>query len=490
MADAVERFGLASYIQKPAVFCPISYSRWKDIIDPDCPLVFTEQTYAVHLWNEMWRRSGFEKDDEYDRGCLYEQLKAKYLGPSPAGRALKGWRGPIARDDGPVANPIENRSSWLPDVSAAVLTKNGGSRLARCLESVQRSRFADEIVVCVDADTTDDSFRIAQRFTPLVHVVATAGYFESALEKMISFCSKEFVLRLDDDECLDGNWDKESFQMLASANKFTKVWTPRRWIVPPGDSFIDSNPWFPNLELRLFANDPDKLTWPTRVHDQIGVMGRSLVFFDRWINHYSFVDRPRGERRRRCDKYRELNPQHDLSYLYLYEGLDYTTRPCGTTAIEAAVPLDSYRVVGGNDYPLGSIIDFSTEGTAMDYTGNGWGEPEGWGAWTLGEQAAICVPLAAPLSSGAILSVKVMPFLTPIHPTLHVRVLYGEALITEWSLDSAGFVDLTVDIGADLIAGDFSPSFTFQIVDPRSPAETGESTDSRFLGLAGCGKTL
>ena len=33
----------------------------------------------VHLWNEMWRRGGRDKDASYPPDCLYERLKARYL---------------------------------------------------------------------------------------------------------------------------------------------------------------------------------------------------------------------------------------------------------------------------------------------------------------------------------------------------------------------------------------------------------------------------
>jgi hypothetical protein len=31
------------------------------------------------VWNELWRREGRDKDAPYPRGCLYEDLKKRYL---------------------------------------------------------------------------------------------------------------------------------------------------------------------------------------------------------------------------------------------------------------------------------------------------------------------------------------------------------------------------------------------------------------------------
>lgn len=74
MAEVVERFALDDAIQPPHVFCPLPYTEWHRALDaepPDLP----SDCVAVHLWNEMWRRNGRDKDAEYDPGSLYERLK-------------------------------------------------------------------------------------------------------------------------------------------------------------------------------------------------------------------------------------------------------------------------------------------------------------------------------------------------------------------------------------------------------------------------------
>ncbi len=82
----VRKFGLESYVKRAHVFCPIPWFRWKEVIDPDFRSPFPAETYAVHMWNELWRRDGFDKDKQYDTACLYERLKAKY----PKARASRG----------------------------------------------------------------------------------------------------------------------------------------------------------------------------------------------------------------------------------------------------------------------------------------------------------------------------------------------------------------------------------------------------------------
>jgi len=79
MHRAVELFSLERHIQPPIVFCPIPFTEWRRTIEPGLPWIFDRETRAVHLWNEMWRRSEKDKDGRYDATCLYEILKQQFL---------------------------------------------------------------------------------------------------------------------------------------------------------------------------------------------------------------------------------------------------------------------------------------------------------------------------------------------------------------------------------------------------------------------------
>jgi mannosyltransferase OCH1-like enzyme len=84
MAEAVSNFSLEQYKKPYQAFCPLSYSEWHKVLEPDFETAFEKTTYAIHLWNEMWRASGQDKNQQYHPDCLYEQLKGKYLRQSSA----------------------------------------------------------------------------------------------------------------------------------------------------------------------------------------------------------------------------------------------------------------------------------------------------------------------------------------------------------------------------------------------------------------------
>jgi mannosyltransferase OCH1-like enzyme len=78
MAKAVRKFSLKTFKKSAKVFCPVNYADWQKVLDPDFD-VSDDGTFAIHLWNEMWRVAGQDKNAEYDQNCLYEKLKRTYL---------------------------------------------------------------------------------------------------------------------------------------------------------------------------------------------------------------------------------------------------------------------------------------------------------------------------------------------------------------------------------------------------------------------------
>jgi mannosyltransferase OCH1-like enzyme len=79
VAHVVEKYLLQPYVKSYRIFCPLAYQQWRDILKSETDELLFETSYAVHLWNEMWRAAGQNKNASYDPSCLYERLKEKYL---------------------------------------------------------------------------------------------------------------------------------------------------------------------------------------------------------------------------------------------------------------------------------------------------------------------------------------------------------------------------------------------------------------------------
>ena len=79
MAKAIAKFGLERFVQDAQVFCPLAYDEWSALLLPGDPDTFRQNSHAIHLWNEMWRRERRDKEGSYAPESLYEQLKAIFL---------------------------------------------------------------------------------------------------------------------------------------------------------------------------------------------------------------------------------------------------------------------------------------------------------------------------------------------------------------------------------------------------------------------------
>jgi hypothetical protein len=85
---AVRRHSLEDFVVDARTFCPFPAPAWRSALDPAAEWPLAEASHAVHLWQEMWRRHGQDKDLSYPPGCLYEQLKSLHqVGRTESGTA-------------------------------------------------------------------------------------------------------------------------------------------------------------------------------------------------------------------------------------------------------------------------------------------------------------------------------------------------------------------------------------------------------------------
>ena len=78
MTEAVKRCSLESYAKPHKIFSPLGFAEWRRVLEPEARGLVDEESYAIHLWNEMWRAAGQDKNASYHDDCLYERLRARY----------------------------------------------------------------------------------------------------------------------------------------------------------------------------------------------------------------------------------------------------------------------------------------------------------------------------------------------------------------------------------------------------------------------------
>jgi Glycosyltransferase sugar-binding region containing DXD motif/Alpha 1,4-glycosyltransferase conserved region len=81
VAEVITRFSLQAFLHPPARFCPVSCHDWETLLAPSPGLCRAEASYSIHLWNEMWRHHGRNKNGSYPPDCTYGRLQEMYCVP-------------------------------------------------------------------------------------------------------------------------------------------------------------------------------------------------------------------------------------------------------------------------------------------------------------------------------------------------------------------------------------------------------------------------
>ena len=72
-------FNLQRFVYPPELFCSLNWWDFEKLIDPNSVFEIPPGAYAIHLWNEMWRRKKLEKDILYSAKSLYGKLQRLFL---------------------------------------------------------------------------------------------------------------------------------------------------------------------------------------------------------------------------------------------------------------------------------------------------------------------------------------------------------------------------------------------------------------------------
>ena len=158
-----------------------------------------------------------------------------------------------------------------PRLTVAILTKDSEARLERLLAEV--SWFADEIVVGVDADSTDRTTEIAARFADTVFHFRHAGRLAAARMQVLDYATGDWIFSVDDDESLEPGFVPVLREVLSNT-LITHAWFPRKNVVNTAPyAFAFAPSWYPDWQLRLFRNDASLVWKPAAPHSGYHVLG-------------------------------------------------------------------------------------------------------------------------------------------------------------------------------------------------------------------------
>jgi glycosyltransferase involved in cell wall biosynthesis len=183
----------------------------------------------------------------------------------------------------------------MPPVTVTVITKNEADALADALKSVS---WADELIV-VDAESTDDTVRIARQFTDRVYVRPWSGYIEQK-NHAAGLATHDWIFSLDADERSTPELGQEIRSLLKTEPPSGGYRMPRvsfyfgRW--------MRTTDMYPDYQLRLY--DRRKARWDGMyVHESVTVDG-PVGYLRAELQHHPYRDL--SEHLVRMDRYTTL----------------------------------------------------------------------------------------------------------------------------------------------------------------------------------------
>ena len=163
-------------------------------------------------------------------------------------------------------------------LSVIIISKNEEVNIAECLESI---KWAHEIII-VDAESSDNTVKIAKNFTKKVFVHPWQGFVETK-NYALSKTSYDWVLWLDADERVTDELRDEIIQTLATSPYESAFDVARRafflgkWIRFCG--------WYPQRVVRLFNKNRANFS-PVSVHEGLDVNG-AIGFLKNDLLHFT-----------------------------------------------------------------------------------------------------------------------------------------------------------------------------------------------------------
>jgi glycosyltransferase involved in cell wall biosynthesis len=224
----VEEQGFAHLLEDTAVFYPIPWWKWDLLLSEDpatCRFYITGATRAIHLWHEMWRRAGRDRDQSFPARCVFsELLKSHGLLPGKPRKREETRPAAPPRPEMPVAvqesRSPEQEKKRTPDISCIVTFHAEGLLAHRTLRSVQRAiDYCAERGVSVEKvfvldDATDATKAAALRFAPDVAVEIALRNLPLARNEGTQRASGEFVTFHDADDLISENWFYEAWRRI------------------------------------------------------------------------------------------------------------------------------------------------------------------------------------------------------------------------------------------------------------------------------------
>ena len=193
----------------------------------------------------------------------------------------------------------------MSTISLCMIVKNEANILERCLKSAQN--FVDEIII-VDTGSTDNTKKIAKKFTNKVYDFAWCNDFSKARNYSFSLATCDYIIWLDADDVVPSNTAKKLKELKSNLCADT-------YLLKYNVSFVENKPTFSYYRERILKKCTNA-NWHGVVHECITPFGK-IEKLNIAINHLkkdnSFSSRNLNIYQNLI-KIRELSPREQYYY--------------------------------------------------------------------------------------------------------------------------------------------------------------------------------
>jgi len=176
-----------------------------------------------------------------------------------------------------------------------------GAHAASFLREMQKLSLMLRAQFALVADGDAAFEKLTEQVQPPIGCVSSKGYLESVLEDALTFCTGEYILRLDDDERCSAamiEWMQNEVYRSADHWKFA---TANMWTA---DEFILNPPLWPDEHTRLSTREKSGGRHTPHAGSPYGGGELAPVI----LEHHKFVVKSHAERRRIANIYDAFSP--------------------------------------------------------------------------------------------------------------------------------------------------------------------------------------
>ncbi|QQG43525.1 MAG: glycosyltransferase family 2 protein [Candidatus Daviesbacteria bacterium] len=208
----------------------------------------------------------------------------------------------------------------MANISVVINALNAALYLETALTSVQ---WADEIVV-VDDGSTDDTIKIAKKYTNKIYKHKSVGFVEPARNLAISKASGDWILILDTDEEISSELAKRLRDISKNLEQINYVEIPRKNII--FNKWMKASMWWPDYNIRFFRKGAVK--WSNKIHRPPDVAGEGMKLElkeELAITHHHY--RTINEFVERLNRYTTIQANELIENGYKFSWSDLLTKP-------------------------------------------------------------------------------------------------------------------------------------------------------------------